>query len=88
MAASRDGADPKRLRQITDATGGRTEMVQRPEQLTAAVDRIAEELGRQYQLAYERTGPRDGKRHEIRVEVNALAPACAPVAVRRGLRTW
>ena len=65
-AASRDGADPKRLRQITDATGGRTEMVQRPEQLTAAVDRIAEELGRQYQLAYERTGPRDGRRHEIR----------------------
>ena len=44
-------------------------MVQRPEQLTAAVDRIAEELGRQYQLAYERTGPRDGRRHEIRVEV-------------------
>ncbi len=69
MAASHDGADPERLRQITDATGGRTEMVQRPEQLTAAVDRIAEELGRQYQLAYERTGPRDGKRHEIRVEV-------------------
>lgn len=64
-----DGADPKRLRQITDATGGRTEMVQRPEQLTAAVDRIAEELGRQYQLAYERTGPRDGRRHEIHVEV-------------------
>jgi Ca-activated chloride channel homolog len=69
MGASRDGADPKRLRQITDATGGRTEMVRRPEQLTAAVDRIAEELGRQYQLAYERTGPRDGRRHEIRVEV-------------------
>ena len=66
---SRDGADPKRLRQITDATGGRTEMVQRPEQLTAGVDRIAEELGRQYQLAYERTGPRDGRRHDIRVEV-------------------
>jgi VWFA-related protein len=69
MAASRDGADPKRLRQMTDATGGRTEMVQRPEQLTAAVDRIAEELGRQYQLAYERTGPRDGRRHAIQVDV-------------------
>jgi VWFA-related protein len=66
---SREGADPKSLRRITDGTGGRTEMVSRPEQLTAAVDRIAEELGRQYHLAYERTGPRDGRRHAIAVEV-------------------
>ena len=69
LAGSHDGAEPKSLRQITDATGGRTEMVQRPDQLTAAVDRIAEELGRQYQLAYERTGPRDGRRRAIEVDV-------------------
>jgi Ca-activated chloride channel homolog len=81
MAASDDAADPKRLRQITDATGGRTETVQRPEELIAAVDRITEELGRQYQLAYERSGPRDGKRHEIRVE--ARRPGA-----RVRARTW
>ena len=69
LAGSHDGAEPKSLRQITDATGGRTEMVQRPNQLTAAVDRIAEELGRQYQLVYERTGPRDGRHRAIEVDV-------------------
>jgi hypothetical protein len=57
-----DGADPQTLRQITDPTGGRTELV-RPGQLAAAVDRITQELGRQYHLAYERAGPRDGRRH-------------------------
>ena len=61
----------KSLRQITDATGGRTEMVERPDQLTGAVDRIADELGRQYSLAYERTGPRDGRRHAIQVDVKS-----------------
>jgi Ca-activated chloride channel family protein len=79
LAASRDvgwphtraGADPRILRQITDATGGRTEMLQRPDQVNAAVDRIAEELGRQYHLAYERTGPRDGRRHAVKVDVKA-----------------
>lgn len=69
LSPSHDGDDPRMLRQITDVTGGRTEMVQRPDQLSAAVDRIAEELGRQYQLAYERSGPRDGRRHAIEVEV-------------------
>ena len=68
-AGTRDATDPKTLRLLTDPTGGRTEIVQ-PGQLTAAVDRLAEELGRQYQLAYERTGPRDGRRHAIEVGVN------------------
>ena len=67
---SRGAADPKTLRQITDPTGGRTEMVQAG-QLTSAVDRVAEELGRRYQLAYERTGPRDGRSHAIEVGVKA-----------------
>lgn len=67
---TRDAADPKTLRFITDPTGGRTEMVG-PGQLEAAVDRLAEELGRQYQLAYERTGPRDGRSHAIEVAVRA-----------------
>ena len=67
---SRDAADPKVLRQITDPTGGRTEIVQSG-QLAEAVDRLAEELGRQYHLAFERTGPRDGRRHAVQVDVRA-----------------
>ena len=68
---TRDGVDPESLRQITDASGGRTEMVRQPAQLTGAVDRLADELGRQYLLAYERAGPRDGRRHVIQVDVKA-----------------
>jgi Ca-activated chloride channel homolog len=64
-----EGADENALRRITDVTGGRTEMVKRPEDLSRAVDRIADELGRQYQLAFERSGPRDGRLRAIQVDV-------------------
>ena len=70
-ARSPDAADVRALHQITDATGGRTEMVKQVAQLPGAVSRIASELGRQYQLAYERTGSRDRRRHAIQVEVKA-----------------
>lgn len=80
-AKGQDAADHAALRRITDITGGRTEMVKHPSQLVSAVDRIAEELGRQYRLAYERTGPRDGNRHEIRVEAK---PRGARVRARTG----
>ena len=81
MGRSHDGADPATLRQMTNDTGGRTEMVGGPAELTGAVDRIADELGRQYHLAYERTGPRDGRRHAIQVEVKARG---ARVRARNG----
>jgi VWFA-related protein len=57
------------LRQITDDTGGRTEIVRGFEGLDAATSRIADELSKQYYLAYASTGEKDGRWHAIRVEV-------------------
>jgi Ca-activated chloride channel homolog len=71
-ATHRRGAervDISTLRRITDATGGRTEVVRDFRQIDTAVTRIAEELGRQYRLSYARPGARDGRWHAIRVEV-------------------
>ena len=57
------------LRQITDDTGGRTEIVRGFDGLDAATARIADELSKQYYLAYASSGEKDGRWHAIRVEV-------------------
>jgi len=57
------------LRQITDDTGGRTEIVRGIDDLGGATARIADELSRQYALGYVSTGQRDGRWHSIRVSV-------------------
>ena len=57
------------LRQITDASGGRTEVVRRPVDLDAATTAIADELSKQYYLGYTSPGRRDGRWRSIRVEV-------------------
>jgi VWFA-related protein len=57
------------LRQITDDTGGRTEIVRGFDGLDAATARIADELSKQYYLGYASTGEKDGRWHAIRVEV-------------------
>lgn len=57
------------LRQITDDTGGRTEIVRGFDGLDAATARIADELSKQYYLGYPSTGDKDGRWHAIRVEV-------------------
>jgi Ca-activated chloride channel family protein len=57
------------LQQITDASGGRTEIVRRSRDLDAATTAIADELSRQYYLGYTSPGHRDGRWHSIRVEV-------------------
>jgi len=57
------------LRQITDDTGGRTEIVRGFNGLDAATARIADELSKQYYLGYSTTRERDGRWHAIRVEV-------------------
>jgi Ca-activated chloride channel homolog len=66
-AGERVNADA--LRQITDDTGGRTEIVRGFADLENATARIADELSRQYYLGYASTGKRDGRWHTIRVEV-------------------
>lgn len=57
------------LREVTDASGGRTEIVRSARDLTPATISIADELSRQYYLGYTSTVLRDGRWHAIRVEV-------------------
>lgn len=57
------------LRSITDDTGGRTEIVRGFGDLGNATARIADELSKQYYLAYTSTEEKDGRWHAIKVEV-------------------
>lgn len=58
------------LREITDQSGGRTEVIWQSRDLERATAGIADELSRQYFLGYHAAAERDGKWHSIRVEVN------------------
>jgi len=64
-----EGLNTRSLRRFTDDTGGRTEVVNGFKNLDAATMRLADELNRQYQLAYLMPGTRDGRWHPIKVEV-------------------
>lgn len=69
------------LRQITDDTGGRTEVVRGFNELEGATARLADELSKQYYLGYASPGNNDGRWHSIRVEVRDRRLA---VRARRG----
>jgi VWFA-related protein len=69
------------LREITDDSGGRTEIVRDPRDLDPATASIADELSRQYYLGYPSPGHRDGRWHNIRVE---LRDRSLKVRARRG----
>ena len=58
------------LGEITNQSGGRTEVVHDVTEFAAATARIAEELNTQYVLGYSSPHPADGKFHGIRVRVN------------------
>lgn len=64
-----DRVNPDALREVTDDTGGRTEIVHGFSDLQAATARLADELSKQYSLAYSSTEDHDGRWHAIRVEV-------------------
>jgi Ca-activated chloride channel family protein len=57
------------LRQITDDTGGRTEIVRGFGDLDGATARLADEFSKQYYLGYPSLGKNDGRWHTIRVDV-------------------
>lgn len=76
-----EGVDAAALRDITDDSGGRTEVVRHTRDLDPATARIADELSRQYALGYPSPGHRDGKWHTIRVEVKERS---LRVRARRG----
>ena len=69
------------LREITDDSGGRTEIVRDPRDLDPATASIADELSKQYYLGYPSPGHRDGRWHTIRVEVRDRS---LKVRARRG----
>lgn len=57
------------LREITDDSGGRTEIVRDYRDLDPAIGSIADELTQQYYLGYPSPGYKDGRWHTIRVEL-------------------
>jgi VWFA-related protein len=69
------------LREITDDSGGRTEIVRDARDLNPATASIADELSKQYYLGYPSSGKKDGRWHSIRVELRNRAYR---VRARRG----
>ena len=57
------------LRDMTDDSGGRTEIIRDPRELNPATAGIADELSKQYYLGYPSAGKKDGRWHTIRVDV-------------------
>jgi VWFA-related protein len=64
-----DRVNEAALRDMTDDSGGRTEIIRSPKDLDPATAGIADELSKQYYLGYQSTGKKDGRWHSIRVEV-------------------
>jgi VWFA-related protein len=81
MRTAGDRVNANALREITDDSGGRTEIVRSGRDLDPATASIADELSRQYYLGYASTGKKDGKWHAIRVE---LRDPSLRVRARRG----
>jgi VWFA-related protein len=76
-----DRVNAAALRALTDDSGGRTEIIRDPRDLDPATAGIADELSKQYFLAYTSPGKKDGRWHSIRVEVKNRAYR---VRARRG----
>jgi hypothetical protein len=57
------------LRELTDDSGGRTEIVRSARDLDPATSNIADELSKQYYIGYPSPGHTDGRWHTIRVDV-------------------
>ena len=58
------------LRDMTDDSGGRTEIIREARDLNPATASIADELSKQYYLGYPSSGKKDGRWHVIRVELH------------------
>jgi Ca-activated chloride channel family protein len=57
------------LRDMTDDSGGRTEIIRDARDLNPATANIADELSKQYYIGYPSSGKKDGRWHSIRVEL-------------------
>jgi Ca-activated chloride channel family protein len=76
-----DRVNAAALRELTDDSGGRTEIVRTSRDLDPATTNIADELSQQYFLAYPAAAKKDGQWHTIRVE---LRDGRYQVRARRG----
>ncbi|HUR35422.1 MAG TPA: VWA domain-containing protein [Vicinamibacterales bacterium] len=79
--AGDDRVNAATLRDLTDDSGGRTEIVHSGRDLDPATASIADELSKQYALGYSSPVRKDGRWHSIRVEVRNRAYR---VRARRG----
>ena len=64
-----DRVNPGALRELTDESGGYTEVIHDSPDLVPATERIADELNHQYTLGYGPDQPPDNRYHTIRVRV-------------------
>jgi VWFA-related protein len=69
VGRSNDRVNARALRDLTDDSGGRTEIIGAARDLDPATLSIASELSQQYYLGYPAPGRNDGRWHSIRVEV-------------------
>ena len=81
LGRSDDRVNVAALREMTDDSGGRTEIIRDAQDLNPATVSIADELSKQYYLGYPSSGKKDGRWHSIRVEVKNQAYR---VRARRG----
>jgi VWFA-related protein len=79
--SANDRVNEVALRDLTDDSGGRTEIVRGARDLEPATGSIADELSKQYYLGYPAPGKRDGRWRAIRVE---LRDGRYQVRARRG----
>jgi Ca-activated chloride channel family protein len=71
ITPSDDRVNIAALRDMTDDSGGRTEVIRDARDLNPATASIADELSKQYYLGYQASGKKDGRWHSIRVEVRS-----------------
>jgi hypothetical protein len=64
-----DRVNVNALREITDDSGGRTEVIYSSRDLDPTTAGIADELSQQYFLGYVSSLPKDGRWHTIEVRV-------------------
>ncbi len=64
-----DRVNVSALRDLTDDSGGRTEIIRDPRDLDPATAGVGDELSKQYYLGYPAPGHDDGRWHAIDVEV-------------------
>jgi Ca-activated chloride channel family protein len=73
--------NPTTLREITNESGGRTEIVQSSTEIADAAESIADELNHQYVMGFTPSHPPDGRFHTLRVRTKNAA---LKVQSRRG----